>query len=96
METLTRLSLQQKLGLIGGNMAHSRKDIGTVSGCPFDTVPMVNLSFSGLCVNVKELEIVVKVDFSGAQVPAKERGMSRENSGDIDPSPFDKNKGHSS
>ena len=50
----------------------------------FFTPPVVKSSLSGLLVAVEVLEVVVEVGGSGAQEPAEEGGVSREDGGQVD------------
>ncbi len=51
---------------------------------PLDAIPMVDSAFARLMVDVKVLQVVVKVHGTSAEISAEQRCMSGENSSDVD------------
>lgn len=54
--------------LVSGNVGNGGEDIGTVGGGTFDTISMVNPSFSRFVIDVEILEVVVKVHGASAKI----------------------------
>lgn len=50
---------------------------------PFDTVAMVNAALASFVVDVKVLEVVVKIDRAGTEISSKKGSVSCEDSSDI-------------
>jgi hypothetical protein len=65
-------------------MTDCGEDVGRVCGCSLDAVAMVYSSFAGFVINIEILQIVVKVDGTGAEVSSEERGMGCEDGCDVD------------
>jgi hypothetical protein len=76
-------SLEQMLGLEGGDVGDCGEDIGGVSRCALYAVSMIDPSLSCFCVHIEELQIVVEVDRAGAEVSSKEGGVGSEDGGDV-------------
>lgn len=74
------LSLEQMLALIRCDMGDSRKDIARVGSCALDAVSVVDTPLSGLCVDIKPLQVIVEVDRSGAKIPPEQSCVSCEDS----------------
>jgi hypothetical protein len=49
-------------------MADSSEYIGAVGCCSLNTITVVDSTFTSLGINVKELQVVVKVDISSTQI----------------------------
>ena len=77
-------TLEEMLGLVGGDVGDGGKDVGTVGGGAFYTVTVVDAALASFVVDIKILEIVVKIDAARAEVAAKECGVCSEDGGDID------------
>lgn len=60
------LSLEEMLAFVGGNVRDCGEDVCAVSSASFDAVAMVDAPLSCFMVDVKVLQIVVKVDGAGA------------------------------
>ena len=60
-EYTVRFPLQQMFTLVRGDVRNGGEDIGTVGGGTFDTISMVDPSFSCFVIDVEILEVVVKV-----------------------------------
>ena len=78
------LALEQVLGLVRGDVRDSGEDVSTMSGATLDAVAVVDAALASFVVDIKILEIVVKIDAARAEVAAKECGMGSEDGGDID------------
>jgi len=78
------LALEEMLTLIGSDVGDSGENVGAVSSGSLDAISVVDTAFSGLVIHVKVLEIIVKVDRSGAKVSTKQSGVGGKNSGDVD------------
>jgi hypothetical protein len=83
-EHTVRFSFQQMLALVRGDMRHRRKHICAVCRRALYAVPMVDTPFACLVIDVKVLQVVVKVDGAGAEVATEEGGVGGEDGGDID------------
>lgn len=79
-----RLSLQQMLRFVGGDVRDSGEYVGRVSGRSLNAVSVVDSSLAGLMIDVKVLEVVVEIDRARAKITTEEGSMSGEDSGDID------------
>src|ERR1051326_1581072 len=75
------LPLQQMLALECRDMRHRRENIRRVSSSPFDAISVIDSSLARLCINVEKLQVVVEVNRTGTEVPAKQCGVSREDGG---------------
>ena len=62
--------------------------MGQVGGGSLKAVSVVDLPLARLHIHVEVLEVVVEVHSPGAQMPAQQRGVSREHSGDLDINPL--------
>ena len=62
--------------------------MGQVGGGSLKAVSVVDLPLAGLHVHVEVLEVVVEIHSAGTQMPAQQRGVSREHSGDLDINPL--------
>lgn len=71
-------------GFVGGDVADGREDVGGVSASTLNAITMVDPSFSSFMVDIKVLEVVVKVDGACAKISAEEGGVGGEDSGDVD------------
>ena len=78
------LALEQVLGLVRGDVRDSGEDVSTMSGATLDAVAVVDAALASFVVDIKILEIVVKIDAARAEVAAKECGVCGEDGGDID------------
>jgi uncharacterized protein (UPF0212 family) len=65
-------------------MGDSGENVCTMCRRPFDAISMINSSLAGLVINIKILEIVVKVDTSSTKIATEESGMSCKDCGEID------------
>ena len=79
-----RLALQEILRLQGSDVRYSGEDVRTVCRCTLDAISMVYAAFSGFMVDVKILDIVIKVNIASGEVTAKESSVCREHCRDID------------
>lgn len=82
-ENTIRLSLEKMFRFVGGDMRDGGEDVGTMGSGTFDAVSVIYTTFSGLVIDVKILEIIIKVDRSGAKVTTEKGGVCGEDSGDI-------------
>ena len=57
--------------------------MGKVGRGPLQAISVVDLPLARLRVNVEVFEVVVEVHGAGAQMPAKQRGVGGEHSGDL-------------
>jgi hypothetical protein len=60
------------------------ENVSTVRGGAFNAITMVNAAFSRFMVNVKVLQVVVKVNCSCTKITTEKRGMCCEHSSDVD------------
>jgi hypothetical protein len=79
-----RFSLEEMLGFVGSNVGDSGKDVGTVGSTAFYAVAVVDTALASLVVDVKVLEVVVKVNGASAEVSSEKGSVCGEDSGDID------------
>jgi hypothetical protein len=56
------------LCLKGGDVRNSGKDMSHMSRSPFNTVSVVDLAFSGLLVNVEQVQIVIEINVTSTQI----------------------------
>ena len=70
--------------LVGGDVRYGGKDVGAMGSRTLDAVSVVYAALPGFVVDVKVLEVVVKVDGASAEVAAEESCMSGKDGGDID------------
>lgn len=80
------LSLEQVLGLVGGDVRHGGENVGRVGSRPLNAISVVDASLSGLGVHVEALQVVVEVDRAGAQVSAQQSSVCGEDGGAVDSS----------
>ena len=66
------------------NVGDGCEDVGAVSGGTLNAIAVIYAAFTGLMVDVKVLEVVVKVDGSGAEISAEKRGMGGEDCRDVE------------
>lgn len=52
-------------------------------GCTFDAIAVVNAPLASFMVDIKVLEVVVKIDTAGTEVTPEESSMGREHGRDI-------------
>ena len=83
-ENAVWLPFQEVLALVCGDMGHGREYVGAVCRRAFDAVTMVNAALPSFVIDVKILEVVVKVDRACAEISAEKRGVCRENRCNID------------
>lgn len=79
-----RFPLEEMLGLVSGNVRNGGEDIGAVGSRAFDAVSVVYATLACLVIDIKVLEVIVKVDAASAEVAAEESGVRGEDGGDID------------
>lgn len=96
MPFLTRFSFQQVFTFIGGDMTDGGKDVGAMSSTTFDTVPVIDSSFSRLGIHVEMLQIVVEIHRASAEIPAQQSSVGSEDSGDIQAPFLDQRNCHTS
>lgn len=72
------------LRLEGGNVGDGGEDIARVGSSTLNAIAVVDATLAGLCVNVKILQIVVKVYRASAEVSTEESGVGGEDGGDVD------------
>ena len=72
------------LRLVRGDVRYSCEDVRAMRGRTFDAVSVVDAALASFVVDIKILEIVVKIDAARAEVAAKECGVCGEDGGDID------------
>ena len=77
-------SFQQMLRLVAGNVRNGGEGVSQMGGCPFDTVPMIDLTFTSLFVDREFIQIVVEISCAGAQITSQQCGMSGKHGSDID------------
>lgn len=66
------------------NVRDGSEDISAVSGGTLYAIAVIYTAFTGLVVDVKVLEVVVKVDGSSAEISAEKGGMGREYGSDVE------------
>jgi hypothetical protein len=82
------------LGLVGRDVRDGSEDICAVCGRTFDAISVVDTALSGFVINVKVLQIIVKVDRASTEVSTQESRVCREDDGEVDvPFPGERN-GH--
>jgi len=79
-----RFTFQQMLTLVCRNMGDGRKDISTVSSRTFNTVSVIDTTFSSFVIDVEVLEIVVEIYGTGTEVSTKKSGVGSEDGSDVD------------
>jgi uncharacterized protein (UPF0212 family) len=78
------LALEEMLSLVGGDVGDGGKDVCTVGRAPLDAVAVVDTALAGLVVDVKVLEIVVKVDAARTEIATEEGRVGGEDGCDVD------------
>lgn len=76
--------LEQVLAFVGGDVADGGENVRAVRRSPFDAVSVVDTALSSFMVDVKVLQVVVKIDRTGAKVPAEQRRVGGKDRGDVD------------
>lgn len=66
-----------------GNVTDGGEHIGTVCSRPFDTVSVVDTPLAGFVINIKVLQVVVKVNTASTEVTTQKSRVSGEDSGDV-------------
>lgn len=66
------------------NVRDSSEDISAVSGGTLYAIAVIYAAFTGLVVDVKVLEVVVKVDGSRTEISAKKGGMGGKYGSDVE------------
>lgn len=72
------------LRLVCRDVGYGSEDIRAVRSRPFDTVSMVDSSFTSFMVHIKVLEVVVEIYRSSAEISTEKGSVGREDSSDID------------
>jgi DNA-binding beta-propeller fold protein YncE len=80
----TRLALQQVLRLVCSDMRDGGKYVRTVCCGSFDTVSMIDTSFTRFVIDVKVLQVVVEVNGAGTQVSTEKRRVRSEDRSHVD------------
>jgi len=62
-------------------VGHCGEHMGGVSRGPLNAVAMINLALSSLDINIKEVQIVVKINVTSAEIPPQEGGVGGEDGG---------------
>jgi hypothetical protein len=75
---------EEIFSLVSGDVGDRGEYICAVGCTAFDTVSVVDTAFPCLVVDVKVLEVVIKVDGTSAEVAAEEGGMGCKYGGDVD------------
>jgi hypothetical protein len=73
-----RLTLEEMLRLVRRDVRNGGEDVGAVRRGPLDAVPVVDTTLARLVIDVKEGEVVVEVDGTGAEVTTEEGGVGGE------------------
>lgn len=89
------LALQEMFGFVGSDMGDSCEDIARVGSCSFNTVSVIDTTFSSFRIHIKVLQVVVEIDRAGAKISTKKSGVSCENSRNIDSSLFAQRESYS-
>jgi len=71
-------------GFIGSDVRNGGEDICAVCRGAFDAISVVDTTLSGFVINVKVLQVVVKVNRAGTQISAQKGRVCCEDRGDID------------
>ncbi len=71
-------SLQQVLAFECCDMGDGGENIGGMSCCSLDAISMIYATFSGFSINIKPLEVVIKVHRACAEIPSKKSGVCGE------------------
>ena len=71
------------LAFVGSDVGDGGKDVGCVRCCTFDAVSVVYASLPSFGVNIKVLQIIIKVDRSSAEIASKECSVCSEDGGDV-------------
>jgi len=79
-----RFALQQMLTLVCRNMGDGRKDISTMSSRTFNTVSVINATFSGFVIDIEVLKIIVEIYRTSTEIPAEKSGVGSEDGSDVD------------
>ena len=79
-----RLPFEKVLGLVGSDVRDGGEYVSAMGGATLDAVAVIDATFAGFVVDVKVLEIVVKIDAAGAEVATEESGMCGKDGGNID------------
>lgn len=61
-----RFPLEEMLGLVSGNVRNGGEDIGAVGSRAFDAVSVVYATLACLVIDIKVLEVIIKVDAASA------------------------------
>ena len=85
-EDAVGFAFEQMLGFVGGDVTDSRENIGGVGAGTFDAITVVDAALACFVVDIKKLQVVVKVNGTGAEVSAQEGGVCGEDGGDVDAS----------
>jgi hypothetical protein len=84
-EDSIRLSLQKMFALVGSDVGYGCKNIARVCRSTLNAVSMIDSTFSSLCIYIKVLQIIIKIDGAGAEVSSKKSCVGSKNRGYIDP-----------
>lgn len=66
-----------------GNVTDGGEHIGAVCRRPFDTVTMVDTPLTSFMINVKILQVVVKVNTASTEVTTQKSRVGGEDGGDV-------------
>lgn len=66
-----------------GNVTDGGEHIGTVCSRSFDTVSVVDTPLASFVINIKVLQVVVKVNTASTEVTTQKSRVSGEDSGDV-------------
>jgi hypothetical protein len=76
--------LEEMLTFVSGDVGDGGEHIGGVRSSALDTVSVVDSTLSSFCVDIEELQVIVKIDRASAQVATQEGSVGGEDGGDID------------
>jgi hypothetical protein len=79
-----RLALQEMFRLICRDVGHRREHVRAMCGRTFDTIAVVYATLASFMVDIKVLEVVVKIDAAGTEIATEEGSMGREHGRDVD------------
>lgn len=77
-------AFQQMLRLVGSNVRDRGEYISTMSGGALNTIAVIDASFACLVIDVKILEVIVKINASGAKIASEKSCMGGKDGRDID------------
>lgn len=89
-----RLALEKMLRFVGSDVGDGSEDIARVCRCTLNTVTVVDATLTSFRINVKILQVIIKINRSSAKISTKKGSVSREDGCAVDAALLAQRKSH--